>query len=88
MPCRHDLLQSGIEDRPSDLNALIHIARHEVGARKIDLHIFSYAEAIDATVLEQASNDRNDLDVLGVTLDSWHDTGDTAYEKRGVNARL
>ena len=81
-------LQLGIVDGPSDFHTLFHVARHQVGAGKVDLAIIARTESVDAAVLQQATNDGNNLNVFGVTLNVGNQTRNAAYEQRGFNASL
>lgn len=54
-------LQLGIIDGPSDFYALFHVARHQVGAGKVELAIITRTESVDAAVLQQTANDGNNL---------------------------
>ena len=60
-----------VEHGPGDFHALIHVARHKVGARQVDLHVRARAEPIDAAMLEHASHDRDDAHILGVAFHAW-----------------
>ena len=82
------LAQLFVEHGPCDLDALVHVARHEVGARQVQLHVVARAEPVDAAVLEQASYDGHHAHVLGESLKSGHDARDAAHEQGDRNARL
>ena len=61
----HLVAQSLVEDGPCDLDALLHVARHKVGAGQEDLDVLARAEAVDAAVLEQTAHDGDHADVVG-----------------------
>ena len=68
---QHLFAQVIVENRPSNLHALFHVARHEVGAGQVDAHVFARPEAVDAAVLEQTSHDGDDAYVVRVTRNAW-----------------
>ena len=51
-------------DREHQLDALVEVARHPVGARQVDLLVAAVQEVVDARVLEEAIDDGDDLDVV------------------------
>ena len=81
-------LQLGIVDGPSDFYTLFHVARHQVGAGKVELAIVARTESVDAAMLQQATDYGNNLNVFGVTLNAGNQTRNAAYEQRGFNAGL
>ncbi len=60
-----------IEDRENDFDAAVEIARHEIGAAKIDVGIAPVVENIDAAMFEEAIDDASDGDVLAEARDAW-----------------
>ena len=60
-----------VKHGPGDFHTLIHVARHEVGARQVDLHVRARAEPVDTAMLEHAPHDGYDAHVLGVSFHAW-----------------
>jgi hypothetical protein len=60
-----------IENRENDFDAAVEIARHEIGAPKIDVGIAPVVENIDAAVFEEAIDDASDGDILAEARDAW-----------------
>ena len=60
-----------IENRENDFDAAVEIARHEIGAPKIDMGIAPVVENIDAAMFEEAIDDASDGDVLAEARDAW-----------------
>ena len=77
-----------VEHGPGDFHALVHVARHEVGARQVYFHVRARSEAVDAAMLEHASHDRDDAHVLGVAFHAWDQTRYAANEHDRLHARL
>ena len=75
------------QDRPGNLDALVEVARHEVGARQVHPAVIGRAEAVDAAVLEQPADDRHDAHVLGCTPHLGDEAADAADEQRDPHAR-
>ena len=60
-----------IENRENDFDAAVEIARHKIGAAKIDVGIAPVVENIDAAMFEEAIDDASDGDVLAEARDAW-----------------
>ena len=60
-----------IENRENDFDAAVEIARHEIGAPKIDVGIAPVVENIDAAMFEETIDDASDGDVLAEARDAW-----------------
>ena len=58
------LPQVGLGDRRRELDAVVEVARHQVGGGDVDGVLAAALERVDARVLEQAPDDRDDPDVL------------------------
>ena len=84
----HLVAQPLVKDRPCDLNALLHVARHEVGAGQEDLDVLAWAEAVDAAVLEQTAYDGHHTDVIGVAGHARDQARYAAHEQRDRHACL
>ena len=77
-----------VENGRCDLHALVGVARHEVGARDIHLHVLALAEAVDAGVLQEAPHDGDDGDVVRLALDACDEAADAAHDEPHLDARL
>ncbi len=64
------------------------IARHPVGARRVHLFVSAVVEAKDALVLEEAVDDRKDLDPLGEAGDARAQAADAADRELDLHAGL
>jgi len=60
-----------IENRENDFDAAVEIARHEIGAPKIDVGIAPVVKNIDAAVFEEAIDDASDGDIFTEARDAW-----------------
>jgi len=73
-----------IENRENDLDAAVEIARHEIGAAKIDVGIAPVVKNIDAAMFEEAIDDASDGDVLAEARNAWAEaTNSTNQELDG-----
>ncbi len=73
-----------IEDRENDFDAAVEIARHEIGATKIDVGIAPVMKDIDTAMLEKTIDDASDDDVLAEARDAWAEaTNSTNQELDG-----
>ena len=68
--------KSSLEHRPGYLDALVHVARHEVGARQVHLHVVARAEPVDAAVFQQAPDDGHHAHAFGASFHARHDAAD------------
>ena len=84
----HLVAQRLVQDRPGDFDALVHVARHEVGAGQVQLAILARAEAVHAAVLEQLADDGHLAHPIGVAFHPRQDAGDAAHEQIDGHARL
>jgi len=73
-----------IENRENDFDAAVEIARHEIGATKIDVGIAPVMKDIDTAMLEKTIDDASDDDVLAEARDAWAEaTNSTNQELDG-----
>ena len=75
-----------IVDRAGDFNALFSIARHKVSRSDIHTLVISLTEAIHAGVFEEATDDGNDLNILGFLRDIGQNAADTAHDHTHTHA--
>ena len=57
-------LQLRVFDRGDQLDAAVEVARHQVGGADQHAGLVAALEGVDARVLEEAADDRDDADVL------------------------
>ena len=69
----------GIVNREHQLDALVEVARHPVGAGEVDLLLAAVQEIVDARVLEKTIDDRDHLDVLAVPGHAGPQRADAAH---------
>lgn len=60
-----------IENRENDFDAAVEIARHEIGAPKIDVGITPVMKDIDAAMFEETIDNASDGNVLAEARDAW-----------------
>jgi len=73
-----------IENRENDFDAAVEIARHEIGATKIDVGIAPVMKDIDTAMLEKTIDDASDDNVLAEARDAWAEaTNSTNQELDG-----
>ena len=73
-----------IENRENDFDSAVEIARHEIGATKIDVGIAPVMKDIDTAMLEKTIDDASDDDVLAEARDAWAEaTNSTNQELDG-----
>src|SRR5450631_4610720 len=94
--CGHDLAEhllvhGRIENRAKHFDPAVEIARHHVGGGNIDRRLgvrqaVAGAEAIDAAMLEKASQDRFDADVLRQDRQARPQAADAAHHQIDGNA--
>ena len=73
------LLDALVLDRDHELDAVVEVARHQVGRAGEDAGLAGALERVDARVLEEAAEHRDDLDVLGDALDARAQGADAAH---------
>ena len=87
----HALAQPSVAHRPGDFDAPQHVARHPVGARKVEpFVVFAGAEAKvqHARVLEKAPNHRAHADAFGVAGHTGGEHARAAHDEVDVDAGL
>src|ERR1035437_7271255 len=94
--CGHDLAENllvhgRIENRAQHLDPTVEIARHHVGGENIDRRLrvrqaVARAEAIDATVFEEAADDGFHPDIVGQPRYARAQAADAAHHQIDVNA--
>ena len=62
--------RAGVLDRHEHLDAVIEVALHEIRAADVRRDALVGLERVDPAVLEEATDDRADVDVLGHALDA------------------
>ena len=85
---QHLVAQRIVQNGPGDLDALVHVAGHEVGAGQVQLAVVARAEAVDAAVLEQLADDGHFAHAVGVAFHARQDAGDAAHEQVDGHPRL
>ena len=69
-----------LEDRGHQLDPVVEVARHQVGGADVDARRLAVAlERVDPRVLEEAADDRDDLDVLRDARDPGAQRADPAH---------
>ena len=85
---RVDLLaNAGVLDRHEHLDAMVEVALHEIRASDVRRDALVGLERVDAAVLEEASDDRADVDVLREPLDAGTERARRAGDDVDLRAR-
>ena len=77
-----------IENRENDFDAAVEIARHEIGAPKIDVGVAPVVENIDAAVFEEAIDDTSNGDGITEARNAWAEATDATNEELDGDALL
>ena len=76
----------GRAHREEQLDPVVEVARHPVGAREVDLLVAAVREVEDARVLEEAVDDRDDVDVVARALEPRPEAADPAHVEANADA--
>ncbi len=79
---------SSDDDRHGELDAVVEVARHQVGGGDVDRVLAVALEGVDARVLEQPPDDRDDADVLRDAGHAWAQAADAAHVEVDLHAGL
>ena len=74
-------------NRAGDFHAAVEVARHEIGGRNIILRIFIASELINTAMLQKASDDAGDMNILRLNDHTRQDAANAANDELDFNAR-
>src|SRR5690349_14909910 len=76
------------DQREEDLDAVIEIPLHQVGASEVDFFIAAVVEVKDAAVFKESTDDAENLDVFAHSGDAGPQRANTAHQQLHANAGL